>query len=72
MSGRYGTPAAEQAVAVPLVVRGKAAAVLYADAGTQLGSAINLEALEALTRVTSMAIELLPVRRGAEQTALAS
>ncbi len=65
--GRYGTPAAEQAIAVPLVVRGKAAAVLYADAGTQSGSAINLEALEALTRVTSMAIELLPVRRGTEQ-----
>jgi hypothetical protein len=66
--GRYGTPAPEQAVAVPLVVRGKAAAVLYADASTQSGSAINLEALEALLRVTSMAIELLPVRRGAEQT----
>jgi len=65
--GRFGTPAAEQAVAVPLVVRGKAAAVLYADAGTQVGSAINLEAIEALTRVTSMAIELLPVRRGTEQ-----
>lgn len=65
--GRYGTPAAEQAIAVPLVVRGKAAAVLYADAGAQSGSAINLEALEALTRVTSMAIELLPVRRGTEQ-----
>ena len=66
--GRYGAPAAEQAIAIPLVVRGKAAAVLYADAGASSGSAINLEALEALVRVTSLAIELLPVRRGAEQT----
>jgi hypothetical protein len=66
--GRYGHPTAEQAIAVPLVVRGKAAAVLYADTGAEPSGAINLEALEALLRVTSMAIELLPVRRGAEQT----
>jgi hypothetical protein len=50
------------AVAVPLVIRGKAAAVLYADSGDGEGS-INLDALESLMQVTSMAIELLPVRR---------
>ena len=65
--GRHGTPPAARAVAVPLVVRGKAAAVLYADSGTQPGEAINTEALEALLRVTSMVIELLPVRRSTEQ-----
>jgi hypothetical protein len=51
-----------QSVAVPLVIRGKAAAVLYADSGHEGGS-INLDALESLMQVTSMAIELLPVRR---------
>jgi hypothetical protein len=50
------------AVAVPLVIRGKAAAVLYADSGDGEGG-VNLDALESLMQVTSMAIELLPVRR---------
>ncbi|HEX4945213.1 MAG TPA: hypothetical protein VFZ34_00945 [Blastocatellia bacterium] len=59
--GNFDTAVA-QAVAVPLVIRGKAAAVLYADAGTE-GGTINVDALEALMHVTSMAIELLPVRR---------
>lgn len=52
----------ENAVAVPLVIRGKAAAVLYADSGSSEGH-VNLDALESLMQVTSMAIELLPVRR---------
>jgi hypothetical protein len=59
--GQYDEPVA-QALAVPLVIRGKAAAVLYADAGPD-GQPINLDALESLMQVTSMAIELLPVRR---------
>lgn len=59
--GQYDSTVA-QAVAVPLVIRGKAAAVLYADSGFE-GGQINLDALESLMQVTSMAIELLPVRR---------
>lgn len=51
-----------QAVALPLVIRGKSAAVLYADSGSGEGG-VNLDALESLMQVTSMAIELLPVRR---------
>jgi hypothetical protein len=64
--GLYGSPAPETAVTVPLVVRGKAAAVLYADSGTQSENSINTPALEALLRVASMGIELLPARRGIE------
>jgi hypothetical protein len=64
--GLYGTPAPKHAIAVPLVVRGKAAAVLYADAGTQSESVINMPAIETLMRVASMGIELLPARRGLE------
>lgn len=63
--GRFSNPVPQGAVAVPLVVRGKAAAVLYADSGTQTDEAIQLEALEALIQVASMAIELLPSRRNA-------
>jgi hypothetical protein len=64
--GLYGSPAPETTLAVPLVVRGKAAAVLYADSGTQSENSINSAALEALLRVASMGIELLPARRGVE------
>ncbi|HKX30879.1 MAG TPA: hypothetical protein VJ302_24530 [Blastocatellia bacterium] len=62
--GIYGSPAPECAIAIPLVVRGKAAAVLYIDSGTQPESSINTAAIETLMRVASMSIELLPVRRG--------
>lgn len=52
------------AIAVPLVVRDKAAAVLYAD--TASAEHIDPHPVEALLRVASMAIELLPLRRGSE------
>jgi hypothetical protein len=64
--GSYGMPTPERTIAVPLVVRGKAAAVLYADSGTQGENAINVPAIETLMRVASMGIELLPARRGLE------
>lgn len=67
--GSYGSPAPTRALAIPLVVRGKAAAVLYADSGTQSEKAINSAALETLLRATSMSIELLPARRGLEPAA---
>lgn len=68
MLGRFSHPVPQGAVAVPLVVRGKAAAVLYADSGTQSDESIQLEAIELLIQVASMAIELLPVRRNAGDT----
>jgi hypothetical protein len=64
--GSYGTPAPQLAIAVPLVVRGKAAAVLYADSGTHEENSVNSPAIETLMRVAGMAVELLPARRGAE------
>lgn len=66
--GEYATPEPEKAVAIPLVVRGRAAAVLYADPGPTNGpdamTGLNISALETLMRVAGMAIELLPNRRG--------
>ena len=44
--------------AVPLTVRGKVVAVLYADAASSDPTAINLDALELLSRVAAMAINL--------------
>lgn len=45
--------------AVPLIVRGKTVAVLYADAASPDPDAINLDALELLSRVAAMAINLV-------------
>ena len=61
--GQFGTPAPVAMVAIPLVVRGRAAAVLYADSGLDGEESINLAALETIMRVGSMGIELLPTRR---------
>ncbi len=51
-------------VAVPLVVRQKTVAVLYADSSNLDSEAINLEALETLVTVSGMAVELLAGRSG--------
>lgn len=49
-------------VGVPLVVRDRTVAVLYADSAELDSEAINLEALETLVRVSGMAVELLAAR----------
>lgn len=64
--GSYGDPLPKHAVAIPLTVRNKAAAVLYAESETADQSAINIDALAALLHVTSLVVELLPVRRSTE------
>jgi hypothetical protein len=60
---KLGSEPPERMVAVPLVVRGKTVAVLYADSAGLDADAINLEVLETLTRVAGMAVELLAVSR---------
>jgi hypothetical protein len=61
---RLGEEAPQRIVAVPLTVRGKAVAVLYADSAGLDSESINLEALETLVGMSSMAVELLSVSRG--------
>jgi hypothetical protein len=55
---KLGSDPPQRMVAIPLVARGKAAAVLYADSAGLDSDAINLEALEALVRISGMAVEL--------------
>ena len=55
----------QRIVAAPLIARGKAVAVLYADSAGLDPNAVNLEALETLVRVAGMAVELLAVSRPA-------
>lgn len=56
---RLGQEAPQRIVGVPLCVRQRAVAVLYADSGGLDSEAINLEALETLAQVSGMAVELL-------------
>lgn len=64
---RLGSDPPQRMVALPLIARGKAAAVLYADSAALDTDAINLEALETLVRVAGMAVELLVGARPASQ-----
>jgi hypothetical protein len=59
---RMGDEPPTRIVSVPLVVRKRAVAVLYADSADLDSDAINLEALETLARVAGMAVELLAAR----------
>ena len=62
---RLGEEPPQRIVAIPLVVRGRAVAVLYADSAGLDSESINLEALETLVTVSGMAVELLTVSRTA-------
>ena len=59
---RFGDDPPARIVAVPLVVRDRTVAVLYADSAGLDSEAINLEALETLVRVAGMAVDLLAAR----------
>jgi outer membrane biosynthesis protein TonB len=59
---RLGEEPPSRIVAVPLVVRNRSVAVLYADSADLDSDAISLEALETLMRVAGMAVELLVAR----------
>ena len=62
---RLGEEPPQRIVAIPLTVRGRAVAVLYADSAGLDSESINLEALETLVTVAGMAVELLSVSRAA-------
>jgi hypothetical protein len=62
---RLGEEPPQRIVAIPLTVRSKAVAVLYADSAGLDSESINLEALETLVAMSAMAVELLSVARGA-------
>ncbi len=62
---KLGEEPPQRMAAIPLIARGKAVAVLYADSAALESDAINLEALEMLARVAGMAVEMLSVSRPA-------
>ena len=66
---RLGEEPPQRVVAIPLTVRGRAVAVLYADSAGLDSESINLEALETLVSVSGMAVELLSVARAPKRAA---
>ncbi|HEX6649109.1 MAG TPA: hypothetical protein VF075_06205 [Pyrinomonadaceae bacterium] len=62
---KLGEEPPQRIVSIPLVVRGKAVAVLYADSAGLDSESINLEALETLVTVAGMGVELLSAARAA-------
>jgi hypothetical protein len=66
---RMGEEAPQRLVAVPLNVRHRAVAVLYADSGSLDSEAINLEALETLVQVSGMSVDLLAAQAPAKAPA---
>lgn len=66
---KIGGEPPQRMVTVPLLVRDKCVAVLYADSAGLESDAINLEALETLVRITGMVVELLAARRGTATSA---
>jgi len=62
----YGS---DRMVAIPLIVRGRGVAVLYADKGSR--KKIYVEALESLARVASMTVEILASLKSAAKRSAA-
>ncbi|HEY7404503.1 MAG TPA: hypothetical protein VIB39_13340 [Candidatus Angelobacter sp.] len=56
-------PAENGCLVLPLVVKDKAAAVIYADGGTAPGGQLDASALHALTRFTAIWLEVSALRR---------
>jgi hypothetical protein len=56
-------PADDQCLVLPLVVKDKVAAVIYADAGTAPGGTLDASGLQALTRFAAIWLELAALRK---------
>ena len=59
---RLGNIHPQRALAVPLKVRGKSAAVLYADSADRGEGATNVEAIELLVHTAGLVVELVSLR----------
>ncbi len=66
---RLGEEAPQRVVGIPLNVRKRAVAVLYADSGSLDSEAINLEALETLVQMSGMSVDLLAAQAPAKAPA---
>jgi hypothetical protein len=59
---RLGNLHPQRVLGVPLKVRGKAAAIIYADSADRGAAAINVEAIELMVNTAGMVVELVSLR----------
>ncbi len=64
---QFGGPANDQVLVLPLVLKEKVAALVYADAGVEAGGKMDAAALELLVRATSAWLEVASLRKQAQK-----
>jgi hypothetical protein len=64
---RFGAAADDQALLLPLLLKDKLAALVYADAGPHAGSGVDTAALELLVTATSAWLEVASLRKQAQK-----
>lgn len=67
---QFGSPADGNIILLPLVVRDRVPALLYADGGAEGAAGLDASAIEILVRSTDLWLELISARRAAEQGAV--
>ncbi|MFB3815878.1 MAG: GAF domain-containing protein [Terriglobales bacterium] len=68
----FGAPVDGNCLVLPLLIRERVTALLYADAGTQPGNKPDVAALELLVRTAGLWIELVAMRKAGAPAALTS
>ena len=64
---RFGAPSDDRVLILPLVLKEKVAALVYADAGLEAGGKLDGEALEVLVLATSAWLEVASLRKQAQK-----
>ena len=65
-ASKFGAPADEKTLMLPLLLKDKVSALVYADAGAK-GGALDLAALDVLVRATSAWLEVISQRKQAQK-----
>ena len=64
-ASQFGAPGDDQVLVIPLLLKDKVAALVYADAGAEAGGKMDSEALELLVTSTSFWLEVVSLRKQA-------
>ena len=69
---QFGAPADDQVLLLPLVLKEKVAALVYADAGSDAGGKMDAAALELLVLTASAWLEVTSLRKQSQKEAMAA
>jgi hypothetical protein len=71
-TSRFGSPSSDRILVLPLLLKDKVAALVYADTGTEAGGRIEEEAVELLVLSTSAWLEVTALRKQAQKEGTSS